>query len=154
MQVYAEAVTQSAIDMLAMVGGFSLTKGEPHIHNRTEITDSVAVYIGITGDYQGYVLIRFTTEDAKTIAGTMMGGLLLDSIDDMAISALSELGNMIMGNAGVTLSTSGVNTDITTPTFLQGTVKIKQAAMNPLSIPLTSDGIKVVLDVAVKKESS
>ena len=150
MQAYTDAVTQSAIDTLAMMGGITLSRGESHVHTRTEITDSAAVYIGVTGDYSGYVLIRFSLGDAKVVASAAMMGFPVETLDDMSISALSELGNMIMGGASCTLSTQGVNTDITTPTFLQGTVKIKQADLNPVSIPLTADGLRIVLDIAVK----
>lgn len=146
---YSEPFVQSAIDIVAMICGQILTQGEAYIYRHTEIENAVAVYLGIVGQLQGYVLIRFSEENAKTIAGTMMG-MPIEVIDDMVISALSELGNMIMGGASTGLAAEGIITDITTPTLLQGTVQIKQAGMMPVSVPLFNDSLRIVLDIALK----
>ena len=146
---YSEPFVRSAIDMVAMICGQTLTQGEAYIHHHTEIENAVAVYLGIVGRLQGYVLIRFSEENAKVIASTMMG-MPVEVIDDMAVSALSELGNMIMGSASTNLAAGGIMTDITTPTLLQGTVQIKQAGMTPVSIPLFNDSLRIVLDIALK----
>lgn len=146
---YSEPFVQSAIDIVAIICGQTLTQGEAYIHRHTEIGNAVAVYLGIVGQLQGYVLIRFSEENAKTIAGTMIG-MLIEAIDDMVISALSELGNMIMGGASTGLAVEGIITDITTPTLLQGTVQIKQAGMTPVSVPLFNDSLRIVLDIALK----
>lgn len=146
---YSEPFVQSAIDIVAMICGQTLTQGEAYIHHHTEIENAVAVYLGIVGQLQGYVLIRFSEENAKVIASAMMG-MPVEVIDDMTVSALSELGNMIMGGASTNLAERDIVTDITTPTLLQGTVQIKQAGMTPVSIPLFNDSLRIVLDIALK----
>ena len=45
---------------------------------------------------------------ATTLCASMMMGMPVAEIDDMAKSALSELGNMIMGNAATLLSNSNL----------------------------------------------
>ncbi len=46
-------------------------------------------------------------------------GMPVTELDDMATSAISELGNMIMGNAATIFSTKGIVIDITPPTVCQ-----------------------------------
>ncbi len=47
-------------------------------------------------------------------------GMPVTELDDMAMSAISELGNMIMGNAATIFSTKGIVIDITPPTVCRG----------------------------------
>lgn len=148
---HSKAFTQAAIDVIGMVCGQTLTRGEAYTHHHTQIENAVAVYLGITGQLQGYVLVRFSEENAKALASAMMCGMPVEAIDDMAVSALSELGNMIMGSASTNLAAEGIVTDITTPTLLKGTVQIMQAGMTPLSIPLANESMRVVLDVALRE---
>lgn len=84
-----------------MVCGQELSEGELYKHNRTEIPDAVAVRLEMTGDIVGHVTIRFTEENAKKAASAMMMGMPIDTLDQMSLSALAELGNMIMGGATV-----------------------------------------------------
>lgn len=149
---YTNAFTQSAIDTIAMITGESLAVGESYVHHHTEIENAVAVYLNLIGQLQGYVLIRFSIENAKTMASTMMMGMPIETIDDMAVSALSELGNMIMGGASTNLAASNIITDISTPTLIQGTVQLKQSDLDPVSIPLFNDNLRIVLDVALKEQ--
>jgi len=66
----------------------------------------------------------------------MMGGFQIDQLDEMSQSAISELGNMISGNATTLLYNQGVKVDITPPRL----VLARQAAgfqpKRALTIPL------------------
>ncbi|MCH7745973.1 MAG: chemotaxis protein CheX [Chloroflexi bacterium] len=55
---------------------------------------------------EGNVLYGFDIETAKAIAGTMMGEEL-DELDEIALSALGELANMISGNAATERAAAG-----------------------------------------------
>jgi len=78
---------------------------------------------------------------ALRIVSAMMGGFVLTEMDEMGQSAISELGNMISGNASTILSNQGIAVDITPPQVL----KMEQAAgigpRKALCIPLLMDGI-------------
>ena len=56
------------------------------------------IMIGVTGEMRGQVLLAMTEESACSIASKMCM-TEMKVIDEFAASALSELGNMIMGNA-------------------------------------------------------
>ncbi|MNC54214.1 CheY-P phosphatase CheX [compost metagenome] len=74
------------------------------------------------------------------MVSAMMGGYVITEMDEMGQSAISELGNMISGNASTILSNQGVSVDITPPKLM----KLEGMSVFPrraLSIPLLMEGI-------------
>lgn len=139
------ALAQAAIETIAMVCGQKLTEGNEYAHHRSELPGYIAIRLEITGDVKGYVLVRFNEDNAKKVASAMMMGMPIDTLDEMSLSALSELGNMILGGATVHLEEQGIHTDITTPTLINGTVNVQ----NTVSVPLSNDEMRIVLDIAI-----
>ena len=80
-------------------------------------TDDVTVVIRVKGLVEGNVLYGFDIETAKAIAGTMMGEDI-DELDEIALSALGELANMISGNAATELAAAGFFCQISPPLLL------------------------------------
>ena len=68
------------------------------------------VNIGITGQLRGLVLLAMPKEVACDIASRMCF-MTIEKLDEISLSALSELGNMIFGNAATVLSTKGIIVD-------------------------------------------
>ena len=124
--------------------------GKPYVKQTAFADDSVIIMIGITGEMRGSVIIALTYNKALEIASKMMMGMPVTELDEMATSAISELGNMIMGNAATILSTKGVGIDITPPTLCRGNLTITQSYTKNICIPLSGDDITIELDVAVK----
>lgn len=56
------------------------------------------VIIGITEGIKGNAMIGMDRNTAKKLASIMMGGMEILEIDDITISAVAELTNMIIGN--------------------------------------------------------
>jgi len=127
--------------------------GRPYVKTTEFEQDSVIIMIGVTGEMRGQVIIALTYEKALAIASSMMMGMPVTELDDMAMSAISELGNMIMGNAATILSTKGIGIDITPPTVCRGAMKISQSYTKNICIPMSvSNDITIELDIAVKSE--
>ncbi|PZD96198.1 chemotaxis protein CheX [Paenibacillus sambharensis] len=95
--------------------------------------------IGIIGQIKGDVVFCFPQEVAMKIVSSMMGGYPISELDDMCMSAIAELGNMISGNASTMLSNEGIAVDITPPDIVQAdsTLHKKQA----LTVPLVLNNI-------------
>ena len=104
------------------------------------------IIIGVTGEMKGQVLLAMSEEDACSIASKMCM-MEVKEIDDFAASALSELGNMIMGNASTVFSSNGVGIDITPPTLSHGEVSFTNTYT-----PLTFDTTTVELYLALKQD--
>jgi chemotaxis protein CheX len=91
-------------------------------------TPEVVCIIGIIGDLRGNVIYAMSTEAARKIAGAMMGGMELDEFDEIAQSAISELGNMLAATACTELSYVKVKVDVSTPTLMTGTFTVSASA--------------------------
>lgn len=126
--------------------------GKPYVKTTEFDRDSIIIMIGVTGEMRGQVMIAFTLPVACDIAGKMIM-MPVTEMNELSMSAISELGNMIMGNAATILSTKGVGIDITPPSICQGQVSIISSYAKNICIPLSyGDGQVVELDIAVKQE--
>lgn len=116
-------------------------------------SDTWVIIIGVTGQIRGQVLIAMTEENACGIASKMCM-TEVRAIDDFASSALSELGNMIMGNAATVFSSNGVGIDITPPTLSHGEVSFTSNYVKSLCVPMNfADGSgSIDLFLALKQE--
>lgn len=81
---------------------------------------NLVTIIGLSGDVRGSVALAMPYETAKKIASTMMMGMEVAEIDEMCISALGEMTNMICGQAVMELSALNQFIDITPPTIIHG----------------------------------
>lgn len=108
------------------------------------------IIVGVTGQIHGHVLLAMTEKQACTVA-SKMAMMEITQMDDFASSAVSELGNMIMGNVATVFSSSGVGIDITPPTLSNGNVSFASKGGKSLCVPLTFDGGGVDLYLALQQ---
>lgn len=108
------------------------------------------IIIGVTGEMRGQVLVAFEEESACAVASKMCM-TEITAIDDFSASALSELGNMIMGNAATVFSSSGIGIDITPPTLSHGTMGFTNNFAKNLCVPLVFPGGKLELFLALRQ---
>lgn len=98
------------------------------------------IQIGMSGQMSGDVVFGLHETVALKIVSAMMGGFILTELDEMGHSAISELGNMISGNASTILFNQGVRVDITPPKVVKSAAGHFDAS-KALTIPLMMDGI-------------
>ncbi len=137
---------QSSISIIQSTTQIELKVGKPVISELVFDNETFILQIGVTGVLKGQVLIVMNEPNAKNIASKMMMGMPVESLDELATSALSELGNMIMGNASTIFSTEGILMDITPPIAIKGAGLHFQTDIRVLKIPLM-DGATEVLDL-------
>lgn len=140
----------SAEQILAQVCGIQTKIGPLSKDNLCIDGEPMFIMLGVTGEMTGQVCIVFDTEIGKDIASRMMMGMPVPEIDDMAKSALSELGNMIMGNAATLLSNSQIRIDITPPTLGTGKAKLASPNMTSIKVPLLYEGGEIKLFFLLK----
>ncbi|WP_202080269.1 chemotaxis protein CheX [Caldalkalibacillus salinus] len=105
--------------------------------------DHVWIAIGLTGQWAGQILFGIDRNVALRIVSVMMGGMTVTEFDDISKSAISELGNMISGNASVLLSTEGINIDITPPQLIANSEEFT-ASGKAISVPIELEDIGVI----------
>lgn len=125
--------------------------GKPYLSQANYEGVSIMIIVGITGDLRGQVLINMSTDIACDITSHIMMGMPVPELSDMARSAISELGNMIMGNTATIFSTKGIVIDITPPTVGNGTMSFTTNYASNICIPLEyEEGKKIEINIAIK----
>lgn len=114
-------VLEAVLDILPQIGFQHIAKKNVRINETELINPGVLTNIGVSGPLKGSILIGMNLDTAKYIASTMMMGMPVAELDDMAQSAISEMGNMVCANACIKLSQAGINgLDISPPVLIIG----------------------------------
>lgn len=129
----------------------NLQKGILSVKGQELTNTGVNIVVGIVGAIKGNVVYSINYKSAKKIASMMMG-MPIDELDEMANSALSELANMLTAGAATSFSDSGIQMEISTPTLLYGqNITIKMSSNQVLCIELMADGSTIEVSVAFEK---
>jgi len=142
----------SAVSVVQKTSQIQMTIGKPSVKETNFTDNSVLIMLGVTGQLEGQVIFEIKEENAKLLASKMMMGYEVPELDSMAMSAISELGNIIMGNSATEFFSKGITIDITPPTVAKGNVVIsRQYAVN-LCIPLyKEDGQELIsMNIAIR----
>lgn len=124
--------------------------GKPFIKDPIFLDNTLLIIIGFTGKMKGQVMISFEQEIALDIASKMIM-MPVTEMDEFAKSAISELGNMILGNAATIFSTQGIEIDITPPTIGSGTMSFSHSYTRSICIPfIYENNKKIEINIAVK----
>ena len=115
---FLDPFLESASFVIQQVCNVGISRGEMAKKEWVYPENHTWIRIGMTGQLQGTVLFGLQKELALRIVSAMMGGFPIHEMDEMGKSAISELSNMISGNASTILSNRGVVVDITPPLLL------------------------------------
>lgn len=146
---------ESTISTTEMVSQLKLEVGKPYARTKLSFDGgSVLIIIGVTGAMKGQVVMGIPEAHAKEISSKMMMGMPVEELDEMALSAISELGNMIMGNAATIFSTKEILIDITPPILQRGAVKMENFNSQIVSVPLISNGENYIeINILIKQQN-
>lgn len=133
----------SSVKILKDVCQIDATVGKPSVHTAEFDDNSLVIMIGVTGEMKGQILINFANPVACDIASKMTC-MQITELDELGSSAVSELGNMILGHAATIFSTKGIAIDITPPTRCQGNVTFSTAYSANICVPLVYEGDKKI----------
>lgn len=122
--------------------------GKPAITKGAYSADASIIKLGIVGSLEGQVLLNIEHSTALEIVSKMMMSPVSE-IDALGQSAISELGNMVAGNAATVFANNDIIIDITPPTYYGGgefTLDVPAV----FSIPFTSTAGNMTVDVYIK----
>ncbi len=126
--------------------------GKVTVRRKSYPSEELNIIIGILGQMRGEVTYGMSSFVAMNIVSKMMGGLEVKSMDDMAYSAISELSNMISGNAVTNMSSENITLDLTPPTIVTGkNIKFHTLEIKTLNIPLETEVGIIMMDVALEE---
>lgn len=114
--------------------------------------NDVNIVIGITGAISGQVIFGMSQETALGIASMMLMGMPLAELDEVASSAIGELGNIITGNAATELGNDGFFCRITPPTlFIGKEILVSSPDILFLVVPINTNLGTVNINVAMRE---
>lgn len=140
---------EACISVVGMVAQTQLQVTAPKLAN-SMTKGHIAIKIGVVGELNGEVYFELAPDNAKNIVSKMMCGMPVDTLDDMACSALSELGNMVTGNAATIFSSMDILIDITTPRLITNMSDADVVIKKGLMVPLNENGgefMKVYINI-------
>lgn len=137
---YINPFLEAAVSVLEQLTGKTFSKGRLELRDTTATNFNVAVTIGVTGEIQGQVVYSLSFKTAIQIASKMMGGTVLTEFSGMAESAISEMANIITGNAFTRLCFKQVKCLVTPPSMIVGdNIRTRATQIQTIVIPLKSE---------------
>ncbi|WP_028611914.1 chemotaxis protein CheX [Paenibacillus harenae] len=138
---YINPFLESAKIVIEQVVQIRPATGELGLKDIKFAENYIWIQIGLNGQMNGDIVFGLSEQVAMKMVSAMMGGYVISEIDEIVKSAISELGNMISGNASTMLFNQGVRVDITPPKFIQSAQSAGFKAQKALTIPLIMEGI-------------
>lgn len=133
---YVSPFAEASVEVAKMLLHLEPTRGSLSARPQIFTTQQINIVCGITGAVEGLVIYGMSMITADKVASKMIGAPVV-TFDQLAASAIAELGNMISGRSMAKLSEQGYICDITPPTIIRGTnVKITTVDVPALVIPL------------------
>jgi len=133
-------------EIIPQIGFQSIEKKKITLVGSTFSYDGVLINLAMVGAIKGVILIGMDIPSAKRFASTMMMGMEVAEFDQLAQSAVSEMGNMVCANACTQYSKIGMaGLDISPPTLMIG-----QGGQATLPVPQTIVVHFSVDDIEVK----
>lgn len=148
---YINPFVESAIHIINQTVTNNVKKGDLVLSTKFTSMQGVAIIVGLAGQVTGRVILDMTFETALQIA-TKMNNEEMHEFDEMAAATLTELANMIVGNAITKLHQLGFKFDLTPPAMLTGqNLMISDNKLEALIVPLELPQGRVSINVALKE---
>ncbi len=149
---YINPFIEASQTVLQQVASIDAKLGKVFLRSSPYKGEAVVIMVGITGKMRGQTIFTMSKETAFKIASAMMCGMPVEELNEISKSALSELTNMILGNAATLLYNKGIGIEITPPSLLLGeNLSISQSKMQTICIPLYLTDTEILeIDLSVE----
>ena len=111
----------------------------------------VATLVGLAGDVEGRVLFDMSMDTALKIASKMNGEELTE-FDELVKATITEVANMITGQAVTKLHDLGFKFDLTPPSLFTGEkMEVSDHEVEALIVPMLTEQGKIEVNVAIRE---
>jgi len=146
MQTVAKEATENILSMLGISAVYIDTIEQSALSSANDVN----VIIGFTEGIRGNAMLGMDREIAMRLASIMMGGMEVSELDELTISAIAELGNMIVGNTFTNLA-SETSINFSPPTVVVGDgLKIMISRVSTQKLHYEVDGKSIYLLLCVE----
>lgn len=154
---YINPFVEAAYNILTEVLGTEVKRGELYLKSSAMPMLGVAAIIGLAGDVEGRVLFDMNRQTGINVASAMLSGMDMEPVtemNDMARATLTELANMITGQAVTKLHNLGFKFDLTPPAIFTGeNMSVSDASYEALIVPMELPMGKIEVNVAVRERA-
>jgi chemotaxis protein CheX len=150
---FVDPFVKAGYSVMESLIGEAPERGPLAMRATTFTSQQVTIMTGVSGQVEGSVLFGMSIVTAQKIAAAMIGQPIVQ-MDDLAWSAISEMGNIITGNAAQLLYEAGYQCDITPPSVIRG-VNIEVSTHVPaLVVPFTMKFGRLEINVALSETAA
>lgn len=152
---YINPFVEAATGILREVLQCDVTRGELYLKSTASPVLGVAAIIGLAGDVEGRVLLDMNRQTAVQIASAMLQSMEMEPItelNDLGRATITELANMITGQAVTKLHNLGFKFDLTPPALVTGdNMEISNTNVEALIVPMEVPQGKIEINVAIRE---
>ena len=106
---------KTVYDVMPQLGFENITSTDIETVNKKITASGVILTVGVVEELSGNIVYIMDKASSMKTASKMMMGMPVDTLDEMAKSAISELANMLTANSATTLARMGRTVDISFP---------------------------------------
>jgi chemotaxis protein CheX len=148
---YINPFVEAAFSIMQEVLQEEVVRKELYLKKTSQPVMGVAALVGLAGDVEGRVLIDMSKETALGIASAM-NGEKLSELDELVKATITELANMVTGQAVTKLHDLGFKFDLTPPSIITGeNMQVTDLNVEALIVPLSVPQGLVEINVAIRE---
>lgn len=145
---------EAAFAVLDAEVGVTAKRGQLSLQRSAATASEVTVLISMIGQVKGVVLYGLSEATALQIVSKILGQSFAE-FDDLAQSGISEIGNVITGQAGRRLAEAGIETNISPPTMIVGKgTLISTLDFERLQVPLETELGTIQIHLALRESKN
>ncbi|MCT8139362.1 chemotaxis protein CheC [Anaerobacillus sp. CMMVII] len=147
---HVNAICRATESIFINFFGVEVKPLRPRVEQMAIPSNQVSVILGINGQLNGQIICSITEQTAKNIVGVMMGGMIIEQLDEIGWSAIQEFGNWVAGTTATELSKDNVLIDVTPPVINEGSSKFRTSNVF-ITVPLETKMGLVDIHISVKE---
>ncbi|UCG79325.1 MAG: chemotaxis protein CheX [Nitrospirota bacterium] len=147
---YIEPFVSSTIRVLDQVIQSDVSRGKISLVSSDEIYGDVTIIIKVEGDSGGDIILNMDEETAVSISNIMTGEDAVE-LTPLGKDAISELANMLAGNATSALTDLGYKLQIAPPSMVDRNGLIKQiGGLEIFQVPLFTEMGEITMNAVLR----
>ena len=148
---YINPFVEAANNILSEVLAGEVNRGDLYLKSTSMPVMGVATLVGLAGDVEGRVLFDMSMDTALKIASKMNGEELTE-FDELVKATITELANLITGQAVTKLHDLGFKFDLTPPSLFTGEkMEVSDHEVEALIVPMLTEQRKIEVNVAIRE---
>lgn len=148
---YINPFVAAATNVLKKETKGEVKRGPLSVSSESVTCDEITALVSVAGDIYGMVMYSMSERTAKGIVSRMTGEPV-PVFDQLAQSAIGEMGNVITGIASSSLEEAGYACRIAPPTLIMGRgVYISTVQLQRLVIPIETEVGDLTISVALNE---